>query len=158
MIKFSFLFIGGVISMVKNSAIISLVVVSLFTGCATQEEPEVENEFLRFQVTFKNTTDEPLELYINGGKGEGFKGFGYRGTIPPSGQIITQLEVDKVALGTQQVYSYTAGEHIGNFSVWEGMNPIFAEVIPEGTDESELPYRHPQGKDQVGVIPVKVNN
>ena len=103
------------------------------------------------QVTFENTTDDPLELQVNG-PGEGT---GYLGPVPPGGQIVTLIEVSSRFIPA--VYTYTAGEYPGSFTIVDDLNPRVWETIPEGAKSSEPSYRHGQGQTQTGKIPIVVN-
>ncbi len=126
--------------MIKYAAVAAILFAGFFAGCDTE-----------IQVTFENTTDEPLELHVNGSG----SGVGYLGTIPPGGQIISLIEVDDAFLPA--VYTYTAGNHPGSFAVTKDMHSRIWETIPEGAPSNEPAYRHAQGAKQVGEIPVIVN-
>ena len=110
-----------------------------------------DDKITAIQVTFENTTDDPLELQVNG-PGEGT---GYLGPVPPGGQIVTLIEVQGHFIPA--VYTYTAGEYPGSFTIVDDLNPRIWETIPEGAASSEPSYRHGQGQRQTGTIPIVVN-
>jgi len=139
--------------MTKHHKVIALVLVVFFAGCSIGPFAFDSDGITQVQVKFKNATDKPLDLFVNGPG----VGVGHLGPIPPGGHIITLITVDNASLRGWGVYSYTAGDYAGNFLVCEGMNPLIEEVIPEGSPSSEPPYRHPQGLRQAGEIPVKVS-
>jgi len=136
-------FIFGEGQMKKCSIAILLLSMILVIGC---DDPTTG-----IQVTFENTTDDPLELQVNG-PGEGT---GYLGPIPPGGQIITLIEVSSRFIPA--VYTYTAGEYPGSFTIVDDLNPRVWETIPEGVAGNEPSYRHGQGQQQGGRIPIVVN-
>ena len=146
--------------MLKKTAIFTLIsVMTLVVGCSTgdpvnvSDEDEAVNTVKTVQVNFANATDEPLELNV---EGPGL-GVGYLGTIPPGGQIKTRIDVDFNVQGEFAIYSYIAGTHSGNFAITETTHPIITEIIPEDRAYTEPAYRHPQGIEQVGEVPMKVN-
>ena len=101
----------------------------------------------RTQVTFVNTTGEPLELYVHG---PGLN-IGYLGVLPPSGQIRTKIEVWEGWL--PETYTWVAGKgvHTGNFSLTKDSNPKIWVTIPMGAAPISDPgWRHAEGTRMTG--------
>jgi len=120
----------------KIMLVMALVLVGTLAGCRS------------VQVTFENTTSEPLALEVNGPG----SGTGQLGTIPPRGQIRTLIEVCEWDLPT--TYTFTAGDHAGAFSISSDSHSRIWVTVPEGSKGIDPQHRHAEGSGQTGKTPV----
>lgn len=95
-------------------AILGVAVVLMAGGCKS------------VQTTFVNTTNEPLELTVNG---PGL-GTGYLGEVPAGGELTTLIQVSPIWLPT--TYNLTAGNTQQSFSLANDCNERIMIAIPDG--------------------------
>jgi hypothetical protein len=96
------------------------------------------------QTTMVNTTDEALEVEINGpGLNTGFVG-----TVPPRGELTTLIKVSPVWL--PNTYTWTAGEHKGAFTITSDSAATMYIAIPQDAEFDMAAWRHAQGEELVG--------
>jgi hypothetical protein len=98
----------------------------------------------KVQTTFVNTTDEPVELQVTG---PGY-GTGFVGTVPPRGQIRTEIEVYPDWL--PYTYTFTADEQIGAFTLTKDVNSKIWIDVPQLSGSSDPKWRHAEGHRQIG--------